>query len=178
MAKLPYVTRETAPATSQAVLDRLEAERPVPTANIFRALANAPEQLDAFLSYANSLRSCDLTPRLRELAILTIGHAVDCQYEIAHHEPYAMKAGYTAEQIAAIPTAEDSGLFTETELALVRVARGFSVGVKIPQADWERVAQDLTTSQMTQLVMTAAWYVSGALMMRALELDLEPEYIR
>jgi alkylhydroperoxidase family enzyme len=178
MAKLPYLTRETAPASSQAVLDRLETERPVPTANVFRMLANAPEQLDAFLDYANSLRSCDLTPRMRELIVLTVGHAVDSQYEIAHHVPYAMKAGYSPEQIAAVPTAEDSGLFTETELALVRVARGFSVGADIPASDWARLAQELTTAQMTQLAMTASWYVSGALMMRALELELEPEYIK
>ena len=62
----------------------------MPTGNIFRALANAPVLLDAFLSYANALRDgSELSPKLRELAILTVGHATDSQYEIAHHQSHA-----------------------------------------------------------------------------------------
>lgn len=176
MAKLPYLSREDAPEGSQKLFDRLESERPMPTPHIFRALAHAPEQLAAFLDYANSLRSCDLGTRLRELVILTIGYAVDCGYEIAHHEPYALKAGLTPEQVKSIPRAEESGLFDDDDLAVIRFARGFSTDGHVTPEDWQRVSERLTTTQMAQLTLTASWYISGALMMRMLELDLEPQY--
>lgn len=177
MAKVPYRTREEAAGEDQALYDRLEAERPVPTAHIFLALANAPEQLDAFLDYANSLRSCDLDRRSRELLILTIGHAVGSTYEVAHHEPYALAAGLSAEQIAAVPVAEESGLFDEDDMALIRLGRAFCAG-DMSQPDWDRLAARLSTRQMVQLALTAAWYVSGAQLMRILDLELEEQYLK
>ena len=83
MARVPYLHREGAGAEQSALYDRLEAERKVPTANIFLALANAPVQLNAFLTYANALRGSELSPKLRELAILAVGHATNSRYEIA-----------------------------------------------------------------------------------------------
>ena len=176
MAKVPYLDRKNAPAASQPLFDRLEAERPVPTANIFLALTHSPDQLDAFLNYANSLRTSNLGPRLRELLILSIGHAVDCIYEVAHHEPYALKAGLSPEQLHAIPSAEDSGLFDEFDLAVIRFGRDFSTKGRVAPEDWTTLTSGLSMEQVVQLNLTAAWYVSGALMMRVLELELEPQY--
>lgn len=177
MARVPYLRRKDAGEDAQPLYDRLETERRVPTPNIFLALAHAPDQLDAFLTYANSLRSCDLGPRLRELVILTIGHATGCQYEIAHHEPYALKEGLTPEQLAAIPHAEKTELFDEFELAVIRLARDFSTGTQVSTQVWKAVADRLSTAQMVQLTLTVSWYVSGALMMRMLDLDLEEGYL-
>jgi hypothetical protein len=57
VARVPYLSRDnaTTPET-KALWERVDAERKMPTANIFRAMANAPVLLDAFLSYANALR--------------------------------------------------------------------------------------------------------------------------
>ena len=79
MARVPYLTRQDATTPeAEAAWRRLEAERKVPTANLFRALAHAPAPLDGFLSYANALRDeSELDPRLCELAILTVGHVTD-----------------------------------------------------------------------------------------------------
>lgn len=177
MARVPYLRREDAGEEAQQLYDRLENERRVPTPNVFLALAHAPDQLDAFLTYANSLRSCDLGPRLRELIILTIGHATGCEYEIAHHEPYALKAGLTQEQLSAIPDAENSGLFDDFDLAVIRLARDFSTGTEVSAEVWKAVADRLSTAQMVQLTLTVSWYMSGALMMRMLDLDLEEDYL-
>jgi len=97
MARVPYLRREDADESQKPLYDRLEAERKVPTANIFLALTNAPTQLDAFLTYANSLRAADLSPRLRELAILTVGYATRSAYEVAHHQSHGLGAGLTEE---------------------------------------------------------------------------------
>ena len=176
MARVPYLHRGEAGEQAQPLYDRLQAERRTPTPNIFLALAHAPDQLDAFLSYANSLRACELGPRLRELLILTVGHVTGCHYEVAHHQSYALAAGLTPAQVAAVPHFETAELFDDFERAVMRLAKEFSSGSHVSQEVWDGVATQLTTRQMVQLILTLTWYVSGALMMRVLDLDLEEGY--
>ncbi|MEV6338864.1 carboxymuconolactone decarboxylase family protein [Nocardia vinacea] len=176
MARVPYVHREDAGEQAKPLFDRLETERRMPTPNVFLALAHAPDQLDAFLSYANSLRACGLTPRLRELLILTIGYATGCDYEIAHHQSHALAAGLTQEQLEAVPHFETAAVFDDFERAVMRLAKDFSSGAEVSDEVWSAVAADLTNEQMVQLTLTLTWYVSGALMMRLLRLDLEEGY--
>lgn len=136
MARVPYLRREDADESQKPLYDRLEAERKVPTANIFLALTNAPTQLDAFLTYANSLRAADLSPRLRELAILTVGYATRSAYEVAHHQSHGLKAGLTEEQLAAVADFESSGLFDDTEKAVMRLAQESTLQVDVSEETW------------------------------------------
>ncbi|MGW6425083.1 carboxymuconolactone decarboxylase family protein [Nocardia sp. NPDC055053] len=170
------MSRDDAGEEAKPLFDRLEAERRVPTPNVFLALAHAPDQLDAFLTYANSLRSCELTPRIRELIILTVGYATGCDYEVAHHQSHALAAGLTQEQLAAVKHFETVDLFDDFERAVMRLAKDFSSGADISDEVWTAVAQHLSTEQIVQLTLTLTWYLSGAQMMRVLRLDLEEGY--
>ncbi len=176
MARVPYLRREDADEAHKPLYDRLEAERKAPTANIFLALAGAPEQLDAFLTYANALRAADLSPRLRELAILTVGHATRSAYEVAHHQSHGLKAGLTREQLAAVADFETSGLFDETEKAVMRLARESTLHVDVSEETWRAAARHLTDRQMVELSLSIAWYNSGVRIMGLLDIDLEDNY--
>lgn len=178
MSRVPSLSRDhAASADHQSLWDRLEAERKVPTANIFRTLANAPVLLDAFLSYANALRDgSKLSPKLRELAILSVGHATGSEYEIAHHQSHGRKAGITEEQLGAVASAEDSGLFNEAELAVIALARESTTHVHVPSATWDAAAAHLDDQQMVELTLTIAWYNSGVRIMGLLHIDLEDSY--
>jgi AhpD family alkylhydroperoxidase len=176
MARVPYQRRENADESLKPLYDRLETERKVPTANIFLALAGAPAQLDAFLTYANSLRAADLSPKLRELAILTVGHATRSAYEVAHHQSHGLKAGLTREQLAAVADHEASDLFDETEKAVMRLARESTVHVHVSEKTWRAAAAHLTDRQMIELSLSIAWYNSGVRIMGLLDIDLEDTY--
>ncbi|AVV44853.1 carboxymuconolactone decarboxylase family protein [Streptomyces sp. ID05-04B] len=176
MARVPYVRREDADASLKPLYDRLEAERKVPTANIFLALTHAPAQLDAFLTYANSLRAADLSPKLRELAILTVGHATRSSYEVAHHQSHGLAAGLTGEQLAAVADFESSALFDETEKAVMRLARESTLHVDVSEETWRAAAEHLSVRQMVELSLSIAWYNSGVRIMGLLDIDLEDGY--
>ncbi|WP_327118613.1 carboxymuconolactone decarboxylase family protein [Nocardia sp. NBC_01730] len=177
MARVPYLSRTGATADTEELWDRLETERKVPTANIFAALANAPVLLDAFLSYANALRDgSELSPKLRELAILTVGHATRSRYEIAHHQSHAQKAGVTPEQLAAVADFENSDLFDEAECAVMRLATESTVAVDVTDKCWAEASAHLSDKQMVELVLTVAWYNSGVRIMGMLDIDLEDSY--
>lgn len=175
MARVKYLQR-TDPGASSALFDRLERERKVPTANIFRALANAPELLDQFLSYANAIRAVSIAPKLRELAILTVGHCTDSEYEIAHHQSHALKAGVNPEQLKVIPDFETSPHFNEEERAVMALARESTLKVNVSDATWNRAAAFMNERQLVELVANIAWYNSGVRFMGALAIDLEEGY--
>lgn len=178
MSRVPSLSRDDAASVHQQPLwDRLEAERKVPTANIFRSLANAPVLLDAFLSYANAMRDGSLlSPKLRELAILSVGHATGSEYEIAHHQSHGRKAGLTDEQLAAVADGERSELFDEAERAVVALARESTTKVHVSDATWAAAAKHLDNQQMVELSLTIAWYNSGVRIMGLLDIDLEDSY--
>jgi AhpD family alkylhydroperoxidase len=177
MSRVPYLSRETVAAEDKPLWDRLEVERKVPTANIFRALANAPLLLDAFLSYANALRDGSaLSPKLRELAILTVGHTTGSEYEIAHHQSHGRKAGISREQLAAVPDFATSELFDDTERAVMALAKESTEKVQVSDATWAAAAQRLDERQLVELTLTIAWYNSGVRIMGLLDIDLEDSY--
>ncbi|MEU1183191.1 carboxymuconolactone decarboxylase family protein [Streptomyces sp. NPDC005820] len=176
MARVPYLRREDADEANKPLYDRLEAERKVPTANIFLALAGAPEQLDGFLTYANSLRAGELSPALRELAILTVGHVTRSAYEVAHHHSHGLKAGLTEEQIAAVGDFESSELFDDTEKAVMRVAKESTLLVDVSEETWRAAAERLPQKQLIELALSVAWYNSGVRVMGLLDIDLEDNY--
>lgn len=178
MSRVPSLSRDDAASVNQQPLwDRLEAERKMPTANIFRSLANAPVLLDAFLSYANAMRDSSLlSPKLRELAILSVGHATGSEYEIAHHQSHGRKAGLTDEQLAAVADGQDPELFDEAERAVIALARESTIKVDVSDASWAAAAKHLDDQQMVELTLTIAWYNSGVRVMGLLGIDLEDSY--
>lgn len=175
MARVKYLRRSDSGA-DQALFDRLERERKVPTANIFSALASAPAVLDQFLSYANALRASELSPKLRELAILTVGHCTASVYEIAHHQSHGLKAGISEEQLKAIADYAQSPLFDVHERAVMVFAEESTRVVNVSGQTWDAVAAFLPERQLVELVLTVAWYNSGVRIMGALDIELEEGY--
>ncbi|WP_284984528.1 carboxymuconolactone decarboxylase family protein [Arthrobacter sp. efr-133-TYG-118] len=178
MSRVPSLSRDDAASVHQQPLwDRIEAERKMPTANIFRSLANAPVLLDAFLSYANAMRDSSLlSPKLRELAILSVGHATGSEYEIAHHQSHGRKAGLTDEQLAAVADGDSAELFNDTERAVIALAHESTINVNVSDATWAAAAKHLDDQQMVELTLTIAWYNSGVRVMGLLGIELEDSY--
>ena len=176
MARVRYLTESDLGETGKPLFERLRSERKVPTANIFLALAHAPQILDQFLSYANSLRGAQLSPKLREMAILAVGHCTGSEYEIAHHQSHGLKAGMSPEQLKEIARFETSALFSDEERAVVEFAKESTVRVNVSDETWERAAAFLSERELVELVLTIAWYNSGVRIMGALAIELEEGY--
>ena len=174
MTRVKYLHRGD--SANQAIFDRLERERKLPTANIFLALTQTPDLLDGFLTYANALRNSPLNPRLRELAILTVGHLTKSRYEIAHHQSHGLKAGLTQAQLDAVPDFETSPLYSDEEKAVMDFAKESTLNVDVGNATWSKVAAFLSEPEMIALVLVVGWYNSGVRIMGGLDIDLEEGY--
>jgi alkylhydroperoxidase family enzyme len=158
-ARVPYLNREDLAETDREIFDNLAAERGGTVGNIFRALAHTPNLLRRFLGLGGELRNkTELDPKLRELAIVTVGRLTDAQYEYVHHWNLARRVGVTREQLEALADFEKSPNFSDHERAVIRYAVEATNNVKVSDATWNALKAFLDTKRIMELVQNVAFY--------------------
>jgi 4-carboxymuconolactone decarboxylase len=94
--------------------------------HIFRAWAHNPEVLEATLEYLNTLYD-QLTPRKKELVILTVAWARGARYEWHQHVDIARDKGVTTDEMRAIGGG-DFSTFGDAEFVLCQYAQAVATG--------------------------------------------------
>src|SRR5690242_8390981 len=98
MPRLRYIDRDELPDDKRYLFDNLSRDGGR-VGNLFRVLGHSPQLLHQFMRLGSDLRSrTKLDPRLRELAILTVGRLAQAPYEYVHHIAIARRAGVSQEQ--------------------------------------------------------------------------------
>jgi len=173
-ARVPLLTRNDLPADERSVFDRLEASRGMPTGNIWRALANAPNLLDRVLLLADELRhGTTIEKRFRELAVLMVGVAAKSQYEVDHHWNAALKAGLPRAKLEAIGDFATSPLFDDAERAVLRYAREATETGTVADATWTALREHFDDRMAMEIVITVAWYNFVVRILLPLEIENE-----
>ena len=94
--------------------------------HIFRVWAHNPELLEATLEYLNTLYD-QLTPRTKELVILTVARARGARYEWHQHVDIARDKGVTTVELRAIG-GDDFSPFDDEEFVLLQYAEAVATG--------------------------------------------------
>jgi AhpD family alkylhydroperoxidase len=159
MARVPYLNREDLPEADREIFDNLLAERGQPVGNIFRTLAHTPGLLRRFLALGAELRNqTALDPKLRELALLTVGRITNAEYEFVHHWNLARRVGVTREKLEALADWERSTVYSDQERAVIRYAAEATSDVQIRDATWDALKSFLDTRTIMELVQNVAFY--------------------
>ena len=175
MARLPYVTRAQLPESERSLFEEIEA-RFGRVNNIFRMLAHHPLLLRRLLQMSDGLRHATrLDPRLRELAILTVGRLTECEYELVHHGALASRLGVRSEQIARLADWESDPAFNEQERAVIHYAAEATTPVAVSDATFDALRDFLDQEQMLALVLNVAFYNMVVRVLVPLEIDIEPD---
>ena len=145
------------PAAIEARLSELGG-KPV---NLYRALANSPDMLAAWIEFAWSVRQKPATARrLRELMIVRGAALMDCGYELAHHRLMARRSGVSEEELDALDGWRESPYFTPAEraaLALTEAATRLSDrSDPVPDEIWEEAARHFDERQLAALTLEIA----------------------
>jgi alkylhydroperoxidase family enzyme len=179
MARVPYPSREDFPAEHRAAYDRMLSERGNPAPHIFLALANIPNLLDLMLSFTKEMKQgAVIEQRLRELAIVTVGHVTGIAYEFDHHWNIALKAGLRREQMEAIDAFETSPEFTDAERAIVRYAREATLNIRVADETWNALTRHFSLREAMDVMMATAWYNAVVRMLGPMDIELEPWFRR
>jgi 4-carboxymuconolactone decarboxylase len=177
MARLPYLeAEESAEPELVAALYHRIAGWGRPVGHLYKVLANQPSALEAFLGMSHYIRDrSSLDDPLREIAVLSTAQALAQPYERAHHEPVALSAGVepsTIEAIAAGHTDRLEPLARAVAAYADQVARRHDVDEKV----FEELRRGLSDAELTDLVVTVAWYHLCAAILGPLRVEVEQEY--
>ncbi|HEY7294157.1 MAG TPA: carboxymuconolactone decarboxylase family protein [Dehalococcoidia bacterium] len=173
MARLPYRNREDLPEQYQYLFDNL-ARDGGRVGNIFRTLAHSPNLLHQFMRFGNAiLNRSQLDPRLRELAILTVGRVTQAVYEYDHHVAIARRVGVTEQQIDALPVWERYPAFDERERAVIRYAEAVTRDVRVPDTVFDACHDFLGDEQMVELTLTIGFYNLVVRFLEPMQVELE-----
>ena len=168
-ARVPVLrSREELDPAQQAAWDRIVASRGR-IAGPFGLLLHSPElaqrvaDVGAYVRFEGALAQID-----RELAILAVARALDCQYEWAAHAPLARKAGVREAAIAAIRERAPAGL-TREEAEIAGYAQALLTTHRVAGDAFGGVRARLGVRGLVELTATVGYYAMLACTLNAFE---------
>lgn len=174
MARVQYVEAGKSPEVDSLYAEIERMGRPA--LNLYRALANQPPALAAFLEMSRYVRSgSSLDPGLRELAILATAHELGQGYEVAHHTVAAAGVGVASAKVAAVGPGGSLDALTPAERGAVEFARQAAHTRSCDEATFHRLRSLFSTDEIVDLVVTTAWYHLCAVILGALHVELEAD---
>jgi len=144
--------------------------------NVYRALANAEKVFTGWMLAGRATLTSKVVPvRLRELVVLRTACLMDCPYELGQHNDVARTAGVSSDEINAIVSESDwqTGHFNATELAVLRLTTELLTTRSVSAAVFDQVHKALGSEATVEVLMIINRYSGLALMLNALEVDLD-----
>jgi AhpD family alkylhydroperoxidase len=143
--------------------------------NLYRALANQPAMLSAWIEFAWSVRQRPETPRrLRELMIVLGAQRLECDYEMAHHRKLAAAYGVSEEELAELPDWRGSAGFSAPERAALAFMEAMVEG-SVPEPVATELARHFSAAERIELTLTAGFYCMVPRVLDALQVPLETD---
>jgi alkylhydroperoxidase family enzyme len=178
MTRLPLVPNDADdPRLAQAFDYFRGRDRDVP--HLYRALANAPDMLQAWIDLAWPLRLKATSPRGgRELVIMRVAQLTGSTTEWLAHWDMAVVHGITAEQLGDLKSWTSSDRFSDVERAILQFTDELTVDLAVTDETFERLEQHFEPSEIVELTLTAAFYSCVARVLSAIQVDHEPDESR
>ena len=175
MARVPLLPADPEHPVLGPLFTRLQKSG-APAPNLYRALANAPELLNAWVRFAWPLRSQPQSPRsLRELLILRVAQLTETDYEWAHHRRMALDAGVNAVLIDALSEWDtNQGFDTATRATLALTDELVTTG-SVSDATFDAFSAYADPERIVEVVLTVSFYCCVSRVLHALDIEIEPD---
>ena len=99
-----------------------------------------------------------LSPRLREVIILTVGSVWQAEYELYAHAAAARQAGLSEQAIAALKAGRPAEDLNDVEALAQRLARHLSADHQVPEALYRDAEQALGSRSVADTVFLVGIY--------------------
>lgn len=157
MSRLPFPDLTTLDPASRR---RLEERLPL---NIYRMLCHAPTFFPGWMDLGRAvLYEAQLPARLRELAILRVGHLCNSPYELHQHRKIALAVGITQEQVDAVAAAPEGPLFDEVDQTVLAATDQLVHDVRIDDERFAKLRSLISDRQVMELVISVGFYMMVA----------------
>jgi len=177
MARVKLVERDQVPAEVEELFQRIEAKG-AKIINLYRAIALTPPMISSFLKLGNCLlNKAELSPKLRELAILRIAKLSGSDYEWTQHVPIAREVGISQQQIDDVHQWEDSVYFNGEERAILQYTDEVARNVRAADGTFEALRKHLSDRSIVELTMSVGYWGMIARVLVSLEIELEEQSV-
>jgi len=167
MSRIPLPTDEELTPEARELLTQL------PPLNVVRMFANAPEALKPLTDLGQAiLLKGELDPRLREIAILAVGHASGSEYESAQHQNICRAIGMPEEEIRASVDGDVDSLDEEAQVVW-RFGDEIARNVQASEELTTQVLERFGRRQATELVVACAFYCAAARIIETCGVEFE-----
>ena len=157
MPRIPYAEKGTEAEGATDVYAQLEAEFGfVP--NLLKVLGHSGPATQAMGGILDKLfHHLSLTPRIREMAYLTVARHNQCTYCVGHHSFFAKQSGMTDEEIALLgESGLTSTLFSEGEQAVIQFALETTKNVAATDEAHTALQKVFPTNQVVEIAFVVA----------------------
>jgi 4-carboxymuconolactone decarboxylase len=167
MALVPYPDPTAMSAELQNILK-------VTPQNIVRMMAGTGPSFKPLMSLASTyFNNGALSPVLRELAALRIGHRLGARYVLDQHALIAPALGVTKPQMAAISGTLPSSVFSEKDNAALLLVDNLVDNIRASEDLVLNVYRLLGATAMHELFMVNGFYQMMARYTESLRIDLD-----
>lgn len=172
MARVPLIGEERKDLAP--FIARVKTERGK-LINLYRVLLNSPTIAAAWLDFNSAIRyRTTLDAALREMIILRVSLLNGAEYQARiHGASHALKAGLSAEQIAALADWEDSALFSAAQRAALAWTDAMTREIEVADPLHEELKKHFDDQAVVEITVLAGAYNMHTRVARALR--IEPE---
>lgn len=142
--------------------------------SIMMTMANHPDLGQAYNVWGKHILVTNTVPiRPREIIILRVGWNLKSEYEWHNHVGYALTAGMTLDEIAAVRTGPDAESWSEEDRAVLTSVDELMQDGRISNATWATLSKYYNKQQLMDIVFCVGHYVMTGWAMSTFGVPLE-----
>jgi 4-carboxymuconolactone decarboxylase len=175
MARISLIEERDRPDLA-ALVGKIRASRRGSLINVYKLLLHRPPLAEIWFSLIDALRTRSvLGARLREIAIIRVGHLNRVEYVVNQHVPQlALPAGLTRDECAALADWRATSLFAPVERAALAYVDAMTTDVQVPDDVFNALRNHFDEPQIVELSVLVGTYNMHTRVMAALAIDPEP----
>ena len=171
MARVAYPEEQDHPELAELIA-KIRSERGGRLLNLYKMLLNSPPLAAGWLHLFTAIRQqCQLPGAVRELVIMRVAIINGAEYEYKIHIPFALKEGFSQEQINALQNWQRSDLFDERQRAVLAYADSMTKEIHVPDAVFAGVREHFNSRELVELTTAIAGYNLVSRFLEALQVD-------
>ena len=173
MARVSFVEKGQAHPLVEDLYKKIEA-RGQQIINLYKVLGHTQYIGLNWQRLGNSLlRGEELSPKLRELAILRVGDLAKAEYEFSKHSVGGLRAGLTQQQIDAIHDWAASSEFSSEERAVLAYTDEVARDIQVSDETFAALKEHFSELEIVELTVVIGYYGMVSRFLVALDVDIE-----
>ncbi|MGW5479176.1 carboxymuconolactone decarboxylase family protein [Streptomyces sp. NPDC004008] len=172
MSRLTYPDRQDLPKELREFLDQL------PQHAAFDMLSHSQATIEIFLRQGQAqFTQLALSPRDRELTILTTASATDCEYEFTQHVPISASVGVSDAVRDAIERKDfNAPQLPGDDRAIIRFVAAVIAAPTVSDEIFSAVKQRLTPREILEIMQVIGFYWSFGRVCTVLDVEVEKDH--